>query len=140
MVRAYGLLMRLYPRHHRAIFEKEMTAVFKEAAQEYRERGRVEFIRFALAEIAGAVMGAYAQWISGTRDQEDLQCVILAETEDACLPPEIALIQRRLRANLRQMEHAIAHHQFPRARFCSEVDRREREQLRQLRNKYGLPE
>ena len=54
MTRAYGFLMRLYPRKHRAVFEKEMKAVFEEAAEEHRRRGWVYFVRFMLAEMAGS--------------------------------------------------------------------------------------
>ena len=74
------------------------------------------------------------------RRAEQSQCTELAEAGDAGLPPEITQAQRRLQANLRRMEDAIAHHQFTRARFFSEAERREREQLRQLREKHGLAE
>ena len=140
MTRAYGFLMRLYPGKHRAVFEKEMTAVFEEAAEEHRRRGWFHFIRFLAAEMAGAVTGSCAQWVSAMRRDEQSQRAELAEAGDAGLPLEIVQAQRRLQANLRRMEYAIAHHQFPRARFFSEVDRREREQIRQLREKHGLAE
>ncbi len=140
MTRAYGFLMRLYPRKHRAVFEKEMTAVFEEAAEEHRRRGWFHFIGFAAAEVAGAVTGSCAQWVSEMRRAEQSQRAELAEAGNAGLPPEIVQAQQRLQANLRRMEYAIAHHQFPRARFFSEVDRIEREQLRHLREKHGLAE
>ncbi len=132
--------MRLYPKNHRAVFEKEMTAVFEEAAQEHRKRGWFHFIRFVLAEMAGAVTGSCTQWIKALRSEEQSQKPALAEATDAGLPPEIAQAEQRLQANLRRMEYAIAHHQFTRARFFSEAERREREQLRQLREKHGLAE
>ncbi len=138
MTRAFGFLMRLYPRSHRAIFEQEMTAVFEEAANEHRKRGWVRFMRFVLAEVAGALTGCCAQWVLSVRRGEQEQRAAVAEAESSGLPPEIVQAQQRLQANLRRMEYAIAHHQFPRARFFSEVDRREREQLRQLREKHGL--
>lgn len=140
MKRAYGLLMRLYPRKHRAVFGKEMTAVFDEAANEHRKRGWGDLVRFVLAEAAGIVTGSCAQWISEMRRDEQSRPAELAEAGEAGLPPKIAQAQRRLETNLRGMEEAIAHHQFTWARFFSEAERREREQLRQLREKHGLAE
>ncbi len=140
MTRAYGLLMRLYPRKHRSVFEKEMTAVFEEAAEEHRRRGWFPFVRFMLAELAGAVKGSCTQWVSGLRREEQSKSAELAQAGDSGLPPEIAQAERRLQGHLRRMEYAIAHHQFTRARFFSEAERREREQLRQLREKHGLGE
>ena len=139
MTRAYGLLMRLYPRTHRAIFEQEMTVVFEEAAEEHRRRGWVSFVRFVVAEMAGIVTGSCVQWLSAVRSREQPQHA-LAGADTRGLPSEIAEAEQRLQANLKRMEYAIAHHQFPRARFFSEVDRRERERLQQLRSKYGLTE
>lgn len=137
MTRAYGLLIRLYPRKHRAIFEQEMTAVFEEAANEHRKRGQVDFVRFVVAEMAGVVIGSCAQRISAMKYKEQPQHV-LTEADCTGLPPEVAEAERRLQASLRCMEYAIAHHQFTRARFFSEVERSEREQLRELREKHGL--
>jgi ATP-dependent Clp protease ATP-binding subunit ClpC len=54
------------------------------------------------------------------------------------LPPEIADIQKRIKFIVHRMENAIANHEFEKARFYSDEERKERENLRQLREKYNL--
>jgi ATP-dependent Clp protease ATP-binding subunit ClpC len=54
------------------------------------------------------------------------------------LPPEVAEIQKRIKFIVHRMENAIANHEFEKARFYSDEERRERENLRQLREKYNL--
>ncbi len=54
------------------------------------------------------------------------------------LPPEIADVQKRIKFVVHRMETAIANHEFEKARFYSDEERKERETLRQLRDKYNL--
>jgi ATP-dependent Clp protease ATP-binding subunit ClpC len=54
------------------------------------------------------------------------------------LPPEISDVQKRLKFILHRMETAIANHEFEKARFYSDEERKERENLRLLREKYKL--
>jgi ATP-dependent Clp protease ATP-binding subunit ClpC len=54
------------------------------------------------------------------------------------LPPEIADVQKRIKFVVHRMETAIANHEFEKARFYSDEERKERENLRQLREKYNL--
>jgi ATP-dependent Clp protease ATP-binding subunit ClpC len=54
------------------------------------------------------------------------------------LPPEINEIQKRVKFIVHRMETAIANHEFEKARFYSDEERKERENLRQLREKYNL--
>jgi ATP-dependent Clp protease ATP-binding subunit ClpC len=54
------------------------------------------------------------------------------------LPPEIAEIQKRIKFIVHRMEAAIANHEFEKARFYSDEERKERENLRVLREKYNL--
>ena len=56
------------------------------------------------------------------------------------LPPEIAEIQKKIKFIVHRMETAIANHEFEKARFYSDEERRERDNLRQLREKYNLDE
>ena len=48
------------------------------------------------------------------------------------LPPEFAEIQKRIKFIVHRMENAIANHEFEKARFYSDEERKERENLRQL--------
>jgi len=54
------------------------------------------------------------------------------------LPTEVAEVQKRIKFIVHRMETAIANHEFEKARFFSDEERRERENLRQLREKYNL--
>lgn len=54
------------------------------------------------------------------------------------LPPEISEVQKRIKFVVHRMETAIANHEFEKARFYSDEERKERENLRVLREKYNL--
>ncbi|MEK7407689.1 MAG: ATP-dependent Clp protease ATP-binding subunit [Acidobacteriota bacterium] len=54
------------------------------------------------------------------------------------LPAEVAEIQKRIKFVMHRMENAIAAHEFEKARYYSDEERKEREQLRQLRERYNL--
>ncbi len=54
------------------------------------------------------------------------------------LPSEVADIQKRIKFIVHRMENAIANHEFEKARFYSDEERKERENLRSLREKYNL--
>src|SRR5512142_1357916 len=56
------------------------------------------------------------------------------------LPAELADIQKRIKFIVHRMENAIANHEFEKARFYSDEERKERENLRGLREKYHLDE
>jgi ATP-dependent Clp protease ATP-binding subunit ClpC len=54
------------------------------------------------------------------------------------LPSDVADIQKRIKFIVHRMENAIANHEFEKARFYSDEERKERENLRVLREKYNL--
>jgi ATP-dependent Clp protease ATP-binding subunit ClpC len=54
------------------------------------------------------------------------------------LPEEITEVQKRIKFIVHRMETAIANHEFEKARFYSDEERKERENLRALREKYHL--
>jgi ATP-dependent Clp protease ATP-binding subunit ClpC len=56
------------------------------------------------------------------------------------LPQEVGELQTRIKFIVHRMEGAIANHEFEKARFYAEEDRKERENLRLLREKYKLDE
>ena len=56
------------------------------------------------------------------------------------LPPEMNDVQKRIKFVVHRMENAIANHEFEKARFYSDEDRKERENLRLLREKYHIDE
>src|SRR6266700_493045 len=56
------------------------------------------------------------------------------------LPEEITEVQKRIKFIVHRMDSAIANHEFEKARFYSDEERKERENLRALRDKYHLDE
>ncbi len=54
------------------------------------------------------------------------------------MPEEITEVQKRIKFIVHRMENAIANHEFEKARFYSDEERKERENLRALRDKYHL--
>jgi hypothetical protein len=66
------------------------------------------------------------------KEDEDAQDVAPAE--------KLAQIQKRLDFICERMEHAIASHEFEKARFYSDEERKERENLRLLRHQFNLEE
>jgi ATP-dependent Clp protease ATP-binding subunit ClpC len=56
------------------------------------------------------------------------------------LPEEMVNVQKRIKYVVHRMENAIASHEFEKARFYSDEERKERENLRVLREKYNIDE
>ncbi len=56
------------------------------------------------------------------------------------LPEEVTEVQKRVKFITHRMETAIASHEFEKARFYSEEERKEKENLRQLRDRLKLDE
>src|ERR1700739_1053564 len=56
----------------------------------------------------------------------------------ASVPDEVAEVQKRVKFITHRMESAIAAHEFEKARFYSEEERNEKENLRVLRERYKL--
>ncbi len=54
------------------------------------------------------------------------------------MPEEVSDIQKRIKFIVHRMENAIANHEFENARFYSDEERKERENLRELHEKYNL--
>ena len=54
------------------------------------------------------------------------------------LPDELTEVQKRIKFIVHRMENAIANHEFEKARFYSDEERKERENLRALRERYHL--
>ncbi|HKS96642.1 MAG TPA: ATP-dependent Clp protease ATP-binding subunit [Terriglobia bacterium] len=56
------------------------------------------------------------------------------------LPEEMVDVQKRIKFVVHRMETAIQNHEFEKARFYSDEERKERENLRLLREKYNIDE
>jgi hypothetical protein len=172
--RAYEILLRLYPADHRALFAAEMLTAFEEAVEERRERGWAVFARFALAELVGLVIGAWAEWgakftpvacqsnISPSAKAHRLllkmrppgvsrdsfykiidlvdESGMRTNSHQSALPDEVIEAQERVLHILSCLVDAIFNHEFEKARFYSDQESRERENLSLLREKYKIDE
>ena len=61
-----------------------------------------------------------------------------AQLQQGSLPQEVAEVQKRIRFIAQRMEASVANHEFEKARFYSQEERKERDNLEQLREKYKL--
>jgi ATP-dependent Clp protease ATP-binding subunit ClpC len=61
-----------------------------------------------------------------------------AQLHQGKLPDEIIEVQKRIKFIVQRMESAIGNHEFEKARFYSDEERKERENLRQLRTTHKL--
>jgi hypothetical protein len=133
MKRAYQFCLLLYPRDLRDQFAEEMIHVFEEASAESRAQGRAWYVRFAVAEITGLIGGAARAWL----DRRSAAPAPAQSPAPGWMPQELVEAQQRVDANIAAMVHAIANHQFERARLLSDKEREARENLRMLQEKYG---
>jgi ATP-dependent Clp protease ATP-binding subunit ClpC len=61
-----------------------------------------------------------------------------AQLQQGSLPEEVAEVQKRIRFIVERMKGSIANREFEKARFYSQEERKERDNLKQLREKYKL--
>jgi hypothetical protein len=134
----FRVLLYLYPQRHRELLGAEMQAVFEQRAQEHRLLGPLSYLRFVLLEAGGLVLqAAIAQFANAThRPYLENNLGNLVPLQD--LPAEVVEAQNRVAVNLNQLLFAISHHQFVEARFYSNEERKARENLREVREKYGI--
>ncbi len=64
-------------------------------------------------------------------------CVKLRQS---ALPEEMVNVQRRIKSVIQRMQDAIGNHEFDKARSFSEEERKAREELQRLREKYSVDE
>jgi hypothetical protein len=145
MKKAFAALLRLYPRRYRRQFGAERAAVFEQALDAERERPLGSFVRFLGAELLGLVVGAGTEWIArfSSPNYGRSDCNMMKETvseQGTSLPVEITQSQERIRELVGNMVKAIATHSFEKARFYSNEERKEKENLRLLMEKHGLRE
>jgi len=135
----FRVLLYLYPQRHRALLGAEMQAVFEQGAQDHRLLGPCQYLRFVLLEVGGLVLhAAIAQFANATHRGylENQVHGTLAPPQD--LPDEVIEAQNCVAVNVNQLLVAISHHQFAQACFYKNEERKARENLRQMREKYGI--
>jgi len=143
MRRIYGLLLSLYPPEVRTSFAPEMSDVFAQVAADRRREGWFPFAAFVFGELIGLLTGAAAAHRAGRQAVLDLRMMrppgVPREAYGTALD-ELIAAQRLVDFNLGRMQQAIARHDFVKARFYSDEDRKARANLRIVRLKYGVSE
>jgi len=61
-----------------------------------------------------------------------------AQLQQCSLPEEVVEVHKRIRFSVQRSEASIANHEFAKARFYSDEERKERDNLKSLREKYNL--
>jgi ATP-dependent Clp protease ATP-binding subunit ClpC len=69
---------------------------------------------------------------------DDAGAYVRMKYEASVLPAEILEVRKRIKFIVNRMENAIANHEFEKARFYSDEERKERERLRGLQQKYNI--
>ena len=69
---------------------------------------------------------------------DDAGALVKMQRGKADLPDEIMECEKRIKLIVHRMENAIANHEFEKARFYSEEERKERKTLDELRQKYNV--
>ncbi len=134
----FRVLLYLYPQRHRELLGAEMQAVFEQGAQEHRLLGPCQYLRFVLLEVGGLVLHAAIAQFANATDRSYLENQVNGTSAPQNLPDEVIEAQNRVAVNLNQLLFAISHHQFVQARFYKNEERKARENLRQMQEKYGI--
>lgn len=134
MQQLFWAVMRLYPEEYRAVFGDEMLAVLASRAADLRNVFFLKSGFWVIAEIAGLARGAVAEHIARWADRKRYRAV-LDEIRPDDLAQDAAALRSRLNQVIHLMERAIAHHDFPKARFYSDEERKTRYLLSQVEGK-----
>jgi hypothetical protein len=130
MIRAYAVFLRLYPAEHREVFAAEMQETFEHAVLDCRKRGAAALAIFAAREFFGLVRGLFTEWFAKATANHTYLTSLSGQS--AALPDDVPGMQIRLARLIASMEFAIAHHDFPKARYYSSEERIARAQLQRM--------
>jgi hypothetical protein len=134
----YKAVLRLYPPEYQAAFAPEMLQTLEQAASDRRVRGHVAFLTFAVCELTGILTGLFSEWLAKWTAREGYVTWRCSPRSASDLPAEVVEIQDRLQRALASMQFAIAHHDFPKARFYSNEERATRALLQRLLIEYKV--
>jgi hypothetical protein len=124
------------------VFAPEMLALLKEKAFDMGQRTWSAYFYFYVAESLDLLKGAAGEWIAKlTNKSYATNQRLLAGTDgEASLPAEVRRARKHIKLILACMEHAIANHQFEKARFYSYAEHRARKRLQKLQEKHNIAE
>ena len=140
MKRIYRAFLCLYPREYRDLFGPEVLSVFEQAAEEHRARGWSVWVWFLVTELSGAAVSAAGHWIDRFPACRRSPAADTPGAARSGLFSAANEARNRVDFNLNKMTDAIANHDFAGARDWSYKERKAREDLRRLRDRYGFDE
>ncbi len=125
--------------HVRPLDEKETLHVLQARKRQYEEYHGVTYSDEAL-DCAARCSGRFLpERLLPGKALELLDAAgSRVKLRQAAPPEEVTEVQKRIRFIVHRMENAIANHEFEKAKFYSNEERKERENLRLLREKYHL--
>lgn len=128
MRHAYSALLLFYPVEYRHLFGEEMLNTFEQAAGDWRARGTLAFWWFTTWELTGLLHGLIGEWIAKHAAGDEY----LRPWSAGKVPAKAAELEKLCEQLVRRMEFAIAHHDFPKARFYSAAEEKTRRRLERL--------
>lgn len=132
------LLEHFRPVHVRPLGAEEMLSVLRVRKVGLEKFHEVTYSDEALDTVVRSVYGASQQPSSATRALELLDAAGAAvKLKRASETPEIAEARKRIRFIAHRHEMAVTNHEFEKARFYSDEERKERENLRILEEREG---
>ncbi len=125
----------------RALGTEETLNVLKARKQVYEKFHEVSYSEEALELVAQAAESYLPDRVLPGKAFELLDAAAArVRMRQGALPEEIIEAQKRVRFIVHRMDSAIANHEFEKARFYSDEERKERENLRVLREKHSVDE
>jgi hypothetical protein len=69
----YRALVTLYPWDYATVFSEDMKITFDQACEEYRIRGRWQFVCFAATEVFSLLCGVGKEWLAKLTTEESVR-------------------------------------------------------------------
>ena len=127
------------PIHVRPFNEAETLEVLKARKQNYEEFHQVAYSDEALELAANSSSRYLLHCVLPGKALELIDAAgARAKLHQAALPPEVAEVQKRIRFIVRRMDSSVQNHEFEKARFYSEEERKEKENFRLLQKNAGI--
>ena len=133
MRRLYRAILNLYPAEYRGTFASEMVIVFDRANRTASGQGFPKLTAFAIHECIGLLKGLMVEHTAKWWAQDGYITPHCTEQQNSELLLNVIQAEHQLQHLLRSMERAIAHHDFPLARFYSAEEHKTRALLERLR-------
>lgn len=130
----FQAMIRLYPEEYQEAFGEEMLTVLTNREADLNPKQPLKTAWFVLAEIACLLRGIVSEHMAKRANPQQYRYFPAHAVEAADLAANPAALESRLKDLIRLMERAIAHHDFQRARFYSNEERKTRNLLSRIQN------